>query len=106
MTDIYRLFLIAANCSDVACLRNASSDTMMKANQYLFLDVPPGDFPGPGIGFGPIVDEDLIVALPDQILNNTHGPRCRSNVKRVIAGGIANEGAFSSVGKYIPVLQD
>lgn len=89
MTDIYNIYLEATNCTDVQCLRKLSPDALKKANAVIFLDKATGAFGGPGIGFGPVIDGNLVQDLPDRVLNSTAG---LGKVKRVIAGGMKDDG--------------
>lgn len=93
MTDIYQQFLNATSCSDVECLRKAPMETLVEANRYMMLDAPPGPFGGPSIGFGPVIDGDLVKDVPERILAQAaenDGPR--GHITRVIGGGMKNDG--------------
>lgn len=93
MTDIYRQFLNATKCDDATCLRKAPMETLAEANRYMMLDAPPGPFGGPSIGFGPIIDGDLVKDAPEKILAKAaEGGQPTGRVKRVIGGGMKNDG--------------
>lgn len=51
-----------ANCIDIACLRLAPTETLMRANDYLTLHVPAG-----GIAFSVVVDGDFVPDLPGRL---------------------------------------
>ena len=66
---------------------------MRKASAYMILEQATGPFGGPSIGFGPIIDGNLVLDVPDRILANAHNGRHRpGRVKRVVAGGMRNDG--------------
>ncbi|OAA77518.1 esterase [Akanthomyces lecanii RCEF 1005] len=93
MTAIYRQFLNATSCDDADCLRKVPTERLVEANRYMILDAPPGPFGGPSIGFGPIIDGDLVQDAPERILSQAAengGPKGR--VTRIIGGGMKNDG--------------
>lgn len=93
VTGIYNIFLNATNCTNVGCLRELPSEDLKKANSYMMLEQGTGEFGGPSIGFGPVIDGNLVRDVPDRVLNNITSPRRGlGNVKRVIAGGMRNDG--------------
>ncbi|EPS43555.1 hypothetical protein H072_2396 [Dactylellina haptotyla CBS 200.50] len=96
MSEIYNGFLDAANCSDIKCLRSLPSSAIAKANEQLIFDIPNRQgFIGPSIGFGPIIDGDLVTALPEQLLEK--GKYHRSVQKVLTANMVADGlGATSS----------
>lgn len=93
MTGIYDLFLNATNCTDVGCLRNLSTDIIAAANRDLLFDVPPSGWLGPLIGYGPIVDGDLVPDVPDRLL--AHG-RYHESVEKVMTANMARDGQYST----------
>ncbi len=97
MTNIYNLFLNSSGCADIACLRNASSDTIIAANQDLFFNYPSEGWIGPSIGYGPIPDGDLVPDAPDRLLaeGNYH-----KEVAKVMAANMANDGYYAVVSEF------
>ncbi|KAK6543385.1 hypothetical protein TWF694_000133 [Orbilia ellipsospora] len=90
MTDLYDDFLHATNCSDIKCLRELPSSAVAKANQQLIFDIPARNgFLGPGIGFGPIIDGDLVPALPEQLLKEG---KYHKSVQKVLTANMAADG--------------
>lgn len=96
--EVFDSFLDATNCSSLACLQSTSEDVLREANRYLINDVVSlsggGNF-GPGIGFGPIVDNDLVPDLPIAISTL---PKSLGRLQGIIASNMANE-VSGSLGK-------
>lgn len=59
----FEAFMIRSNCSDLACLRHAPTRNLIEANAYVTLYGT-----GSTVGFGPIVDGDLVPDLPSKLL--------------------------------------
>ena len=97
MTELYRSFLNLTSCADVECLRSLNSTPIAEANRYLYQDALPGGFPGPSISFGPILDGKLVTDVPMRVLENTSPPKSKSKIRRIIAGGMLNDGAASTI---------
>lgn len=65
--EVFESILSAANCSSLADLRDMSEEALCEVNRRLINDTPSlggGGNLGPGIGFGPIVDDELVPELP------------------------------------------
>lgn len=92
LTGIYDMFLNVTGCEDVGCLRGLPTEDIIKANEYMMLKVPAGAFGGPSIGFGPVIDGDLVRDVPDRVLADRNSSKSGGRVKRVITGGMQNEG--------------
>lgn len=89
--EVFDSILDAANCSSLACLQTTSEDALREVNLFLINDVLSlsggGNF-GPGIGFGPIVDNDLVPDLPIAISTL---PKSLSRLKGILTSNMANE---------------
>jgi carboxylesterase type B len=91
MTALYITLLDAANCTNTSCLRSIPESAIAAANAQLIMNAPPAVGLGPGIGFGPIVDGDLVPELPDVLLAQG---RYHRSVKRVLTANMENDGDF------------
>ncbi|KLJ12934.1 hypothetical protein EMPG_12101 [Blastomyces silverae] len=82
--------LRAANCTSVACLRDAPQEVLFKANSFLITDVGDGSTGalGPLTGFTPVVDGKYIKDLPTALLARGSYNR---KVKRVVVGNPMRE---------------
>lgn len=89
MTEIYQMFLNATNCTDITCLRQAPTDTIIAANTDLIFNAPSEGWIGPKIGYGPIIDGDIVPDLPDRLLAQG---KYHTSVKKVITADMANDG--------------
>ncbi|KAA8645634.1 hypothetical protein EYZ11_003494 [Aspergillus tanneri] len=90
--DVYNHVLKAANCSSLECLRNAPASVLAAANKHLLFDLHGGgggNF-GPGMGIGAFADREYI---PDAMTVLFHQGRYNKNVKAVLVGNMATEGA-------------
>ena len=89
--EMFDAVLDATNCSSLDCLQGASEDELREVNRYLLNDVPGhsggGNF-GPGIGFGPIVDDDLVPDLP---VRSSDLSKSLGRLKGIISSNMANE---------------
>ena len=94
MTEIYNLFLEAANCTDTSCLRDASPEVIVAANRDLLLSVDSSGWLGPSIGYGPIIDGDLVLDVPDRLLGQGKYHR---GVEKVLVANMANDGVAAVV---------
>lgn len=94
--EVFDAVLEAANCSSLACLQSTSEEELREVNRYLLNDVPGlsggGNF-GPGIGFGPIVDDDLVPDLPLAVPSLS---KSLGRLKGIISSNMANEVSESS----------
>ncbi|KAF3481766.1 uncharacterized protein GIQ15_04525 [Arthroderma uncinatum] len=99
---VYNEVLKAAGCPDLACLRTASSDVLKAANHHLIVEVPTGtggaSF-GPGIGFSPAVDGNIVPEEPMILLEQG---RFHKEVQRVLAANTAFEGNGLSTDSNMP----
>ncbi|KAF3899079.1 putative Carboxylesterase [Trichophyton interdigitale] len=90
--DVYNQVLKSTSCTNLTCLRAASPEVLKAANHHLIVEVPTGtggtSF-GPGVGFSPLVDGDII---PDEPMVLLEQGRYHKEVKRVIAANTAFEG--------------
>jgi carboxylesterase type B len=101
MTDLYNTFLDAANCTSLACLRSASEMTIANASAHLLLEEPSPEGPGPSIGYGPVIDGDLVPDLPATLLKEGS---YHKSVKRIITSNMANDGnLFGTVCGVCPI---
>jgi carboxylesterase type B len=92
ITDSYNIFLDAANCASLACLRSASEKTIANASAHLLLEEP-------SVFYGPIIDGGLVPDLPDTLLKEG---LYHKSVERVIASSMANDGDLGLDGRYFP----
>ena len=93
MTNIYDAFLNATNCTDVACLRELSTEDIQQAQIALY-DIPSSGWLGPDIGYGPIIDGDLVTDIPDRLLAQG---KWNKNVKKVLTANMALDGLGGTV---------
>lgn len=94
MTEIYKLFLNSSGCQDVACLRSLPTEAIIAANQDLLFNVPSSGWLGPSIGYGPVLDGDLVPDLPDRLLQEG---KYQKSVERVLTANMANDGLYNTV---------
>ncbi|EFR04034.1 cholinesterase [Nannizzia gypsea CBS 118893] len=100
--DVYNEVLKVTNCANLACLRTASSDVLKIANHRLIVETPigPGEMCfGPGIGFAPFVDGDIIPEAP--IILFEQG-KFNKKVQRVITGNTPLEGKGMTMDSDMP----
>ena len=93
--SVFNEVLKVTDCASVACLRDASEQTLFNANSYLVVNVSDGRSGalGPGSGFAPFVDGEYITdLLPALLTRGQHNKR----IKRVAVGNTANEGMTQS----------
>ena len=93
---VYEAVLGAVNCTDLDCLRSVHGTKLAEANQYLLNDVPAlsgGGNVGPGIGFGPVVDQNLVADLPVAFPNLT---KAAKGLEALITTNMGNEARPSS----------
>jgi carboxylesterase type B len=91
MADLYNAFLKEANCTTASCLRNISESAMAAANARLIQNSSVGFSLGPGIGFGPVIDGDLVPNLPNVLLEQG---RYHKGIKKVLSANMADEADF------------
>jgi hypothetical protein len=94
MTNIYNDFLNATNCTDVSWLRSLPSEAIAKANRDLY-SIPSSGWLGPDIGYGPIIDDDIVTDFPDRLL--VQG-RYQKGVEKVLTADMALDGLAGTVG--------
>ena len=58
----FKAFIAKANCSDLACLRRAPTQTLMEVNAYMCRHAGVA-----GVGFTVAVDDDYVPDLPDRL---------------------------------------
>jgi hypothetical protein len=58
----FNAFMTRVNCSDVACLRSAATETLMEANSFLNQNGSVA-----GVGFTVVVDGDYVPDLPSKL---------------------------------------
>ncbi|KAK5064979.1 hypothetical protein LTR84_000814 [Exophiala bonariae] len=100
--DVFDSILSAANCSSLVCLLDMNEGALREINRYLINDTPSlsgGGNLGPGIGFGPIVDEFLVPELP---IANPTLDKSLSRLRSMIVANMANEGAITSSDRDMP----
>ena len=84
------MYLDGANCTDLACLRAAPAEALTRADAAVTFNYSTSDgWIGPGIGWGPHPDEDLVPDAPDLLI--AEGKYDRS-VKKVVVANMANDG--------------
>ncbi|KAE8368864.1 Alpha/Beta hydrolase protein [Aspergillus caelatus] len=89
--EVYDRALQAANCSSLACLRNATPSALAATNKKV-LDLPGGSGGGtfgPGIGIGPFPDGKYLLDAVPVMLQQGH---YHKNVQAVMSGNMAAEG--------------
>ncbi|GIZ43503.1 hypothetical protein CKM354_000672800 [Cercospora kikuchii] len=99
---LWRELLNQTKCTDFDCVQKLPQSAIAEANRYHYLEAPSGGFPGSSISYGPVIDGDLVKDLPDRVLQqiSQSSPAPPSYVKRVIAGGMKNDGAASTIGDF------
>jgi carboxylesterase type B len=96
MANIYEALLNATGCADVACLRTLDTEALAQAQVDLY-DIPSEGWLGPDIGYGPIIDGDLVTDVPDRLLAQG---KWNKNVKKVLAANMALDGLGGTVGTF------
>ncbi|PPJ52236.1 hypothetical protein CBER1_09721 [Cercospora berteroae] len=99
---LWRELLNQTNCADFDCVQQLPESGIAEAYQYHYLEAPSGGFPGSSISYGPVIDGDLVKHLPERVLQqiSRSSPAVPSYVKRIIAGGMKNDGAASTIGGF------
>lgn len=79
-----------AGCDGLACLRNASEELLFQSNEYLIKNLTTGEGGslGPGIGFTPVVDGDLV---PDLVNVLFASGRYHTEINQVVTGNMVDE---------------
>lgn len=88
---VWNTILKATNCTDLACLRSVSPETMRATNEYLLNDLVPGSGGGslgPGVGFTPTVDGELVSDLPLNVFKNGN---INKGIKHLVISNTAAE---------------
>jgi carboxylesterase type B len=88
---VFDQILNTTKCSDVDCMRQLPESAIKAANTYMFVDLVPGSGGGslgPGVGFSPTVDGDLLTDLPASAFSNG---KFNKNLKQLVVGNTANE---------------
>jgi carboxylesterase type B len=88
---LFNQILNFTGCSDIECMRGVSEDTFRRANINLLVESIPGaggGSLGPGVGFTPIVDGDLIDELP---IDAFTAGKFNREIERIVVGNTALE---------------
>lgn len=87
---LYDQILNFTNCSSVECLRHISEADMKDLNKFLFDQRASagGGSLGPGVGFTPTVDGELVSELP---VNAFASGKFNKKIKEVVVGHTAQE---------------
>lgn len=99
MTTIYNDFLNLTDCEDIACLRSLPSKAISKANIDMY-KIPDKGWLGPDIGYGPIIDGDLVTDVPDLLMIRGE---FNKGVTKVLTANMALDGYAGTVGKLSAV---
>jgi hypothetical protein len=91
MTALYESLVGYANCTTVSCLRSLPESEFAAANAQLINNAVPGFSLGPGIGFGPVIDGDLVTALRDTLISKG---KYRKGIKTVLSSNMLDDGYF------------
>jgi hypothetical protein len=89
---VYDMVLEAVNCTSIECLVDTPPDVLAKANHHLISEVPGGTGGGsfgPGIGFSPVVDGDLV---PDEPMVLFEEGSYHTEVTQVLTSNMEYEG--------------
>jgi carboxylesterase type B len=94
---VWDAILNATGCGDLSCMRLISPEAMIGANKHMLIELLPGaggGSLGPGVGFSPTVDGELLSDLPASIL--AEGAINRG-IKRLVIGNTAAEVSYAIV---------
>ncbi|KAF3401266.1 hypothetical protein DPV78_005974 [Talaromyces pinophilus] len=84
----FNAFLNHTGCSDVQCLRQENTSILTNANDYMTTVGAPD-----GVGFGPVVDDDLVPDLPGKLLSEGKYHR---TLRGLVSANNAHEGGLTS----------
>lgn len=88
---VFDQILNATKCADIECMRHISEDDMKAANHYLMIELPSGPGGGslgPGVGFTPTVDGQLLSDLPANLFS---AGKFNKGIKNLVVGNTALE---------------
>jgi carboxylesterase type B len=88
---IFEQILNATGCADVGCLKGVSEETIKKANRMLFVEQSPGPGGGslgPGVGFTPTVDGELLTDLPATLFKEG---KFNKKIKQLVVSNTAGD---------------
>lgn len=90
LREMFDLYLEAANCTDLACLRAAPVQTLIQADEAMTFNrnISEG-WIGPKIGFGPHPDGDLVPNAPDLLIREG---KFHKEVQKVLMANMAHDG--------------
>jgi carboxylesterase type B len=94
--QLFDMVLAAANCIDLACLRAAPEETMLRVNGLLINQIggeTGGGTLGPVMGFGPAPDGKFIPDIPSALIKQGH---MHKELERLVVGTMALEGKGTS----------
>lgn len=90
LRDMFNLYLKAADCADLACLRAAPVETLIQADEAMTFDKNISEgWIGPRIGFGPHPDGDLVPNAPDLLISEG---KYHKEVQKVLMAHMAHDG--------------
>jgi carboxylesterase type B len=90
-TVVWDAILSAAGCGNIGCFREISPEDMVEVNKQLLIESVPGaggGALGPGVGFTPTVDGELLSDLPANLLASG---KINKNIKHLVVGNTAAE---------------
>jgi hypothetical protein len=87
---MFDLYLEAANCTDLACLRAAPVEVLVQADEAMVWDKNKSEgWIGPSIGFGPHPDGTLVPNAPDLLIREGKYHR---EVQKVLMAHMRHDG--------------
>jgi hypothetical protein len=99
LKEMFNMYLEAANCTDLACLRAAPVEVLVQADEAMVWDKNRSEgWIGPSIGFGPHPDGSLVPNAPDLLIREGKYHR---DVQRVLMAHMWHDGN-GVVSEYIP----
>lgn len=78
-------------CQDITCLRSLSEKDLLDLNKHMFIELTPGaggGSLGPGVGYTPTVDDELLSDLPANLLSSG---KINKRIKQLVVGNTAAE---------------
>ncbi|PGH18205.1 hypothetical protein AJ79_00543 [Helicocarpus griseus UAMH5409] len=100
--EVYEQMLKTANCTTLTCLKDIPEDDLKVINHQLVTEgenTGGGGAFGPGIGFGPVVDDSYVPDAPQVLLDQG---RFHKEVESVISSNTLNEGQGTSSDEDMP----
>jgi hypothetical protein len=91
MTSLFESLIGYTNCTTVSCLRSLPEADLAAANAQLINKAPPGFSLGPGIGFGPVIDGELVTGIPDIMISEG---KYRQGIKTILTSNMLDDGNF------------